>query len=112
MRLGIVMMATLTLLLVAAACGSGDSSGGDDVLTLRGGDLTESEFILDIRVILAEPGAEAFCNSLRGLSDREAADLFKAFSDNDPSFDAVQEPDPDDEERGAAIVKKECDRLF
>ena len=98
------------LLLLLAAC----SGGGDDaerVLVLGGGDKTEAELRIDMQAfILSEVAAATFCERLSGLSNREVADALIQIN-RDSGTPRAQEPDPDDEERAAAIIKEECDRI-
>ena len=93
-----------------AACGGGGDDG-ERILRLGGGDITEAEFRTELRTsFLGSTGTETFCDRLKGLSDREVADVLVQLN-RDRGVDRVQEPVRDDEERGAAIVKEECARI-
>ena len=109
MRLAVLGIG-IGLLLLLAAC----SGGGDDperVLVLGRGDVTEAEYRVTVQTfILTDAGAEIFCERLTGLSDREVADVLVQLS-RDTGVERVQEPIPGDEERVAAIIKEECDRI-
>ena len=97
-------------LLLLVAC-SGGGSDAERVLVLGSGDITESEWRTDMQAfILSEVGAVTFCERLDGLSNREVADAMVQLS-RDAGNERIQEPDPGDEERAAAIMKDECARI-
>ena len=111
MRLVVLGIGVGLLLLLAACSGGGDAT--ERVLVLGGGDITEVEFRLTVRAAFLNSTA-AICAGLKGLSDEEAADaISKAQADGDLDDDltVVQEADPDDRVRAAAIIKEECDRI-
>ena len=97
-------------LLLVAAC-SGGGGDAERLLVLGRSDITESEFRTDMQAfILSEVGAATFCARLIGLSDREVADAMVQIS-REAGNERLQEPDPDDEERAAGIMKEECARI-
>lgn len=102
---------TLALGLLLAACGGGDDSDSARVLELGRRDITVAEFRTDIRTtFLKTAGTETFCNRLAGLSDREVADVLVQVN-REKGLKRLQEPNPDDEEHAASIVKQECARI-
>lgn len=93
-----------------AACGGGEGNG-ERVLQLGGGDITESQFRLDTRVVLADMAtADEICTAIQGLSDGDAADLIVA-AQHQQGIEPVQEAQPADQVRAAALVQEECERV-
>ncbi len=69
---------TLTLGLLVAACGGGNTGDPNHVLQIGGADKTESEWRTSLRAGALLDGQARLCRSFDGLSDTEASDLLAA----------------------------------
>jgi len=104
------------LVLALAACGGDGNEDGDGqsdrILRLSSGDISESDYRLQVRVALTQASGEAFCRSLEGLSDEETLDLAVAVQKQAGYPTPIRESDPADRIRAVSIVKEECDRIY
>jgi hypothetical protein len=116
----LVVCAALTFVACGGGAGGGGDAGtdpatadGERVLQLPAGDVTEVEFVAELRGNMAQnpAGFAAICGVIDGLSDREAFEAAVQGQSDDDSDVAVQEAAPTDEERVGAIMKAECERI-
>lgn len=103
---------TVFMVLVLTACGSGDGGNGERLLRLSDGDITEAEFLDELRAIfVGEPASSrVFCASIQGLSTEEATDATldaKAASGTPP----MQPSNRDDDLYAMALIQAECKRI-
>ena len=115
-------LAVLVSVLAIAACSSGDGGSGgngdDDILHLRGGDITRDAYRDYIRREFLGP-LRGICGGLQGLSAEEIVDAVLATQEGTPEpLDAVgttpvagQEPDTDSRLAAAEIIGQECERV-
>ena len=107
-----IVIGCILLAVAMMACG-GDDGGGERILRLGAGDVTEEEFRMGLRseVLFLPTARDALCAPIRGLSDEEATDVILLIRDQLVEIEYVQEPDRDDQVRATAILREECDRL-
>jgi len=100
------MRAILTAMFVALAaiawaC-SEDDAGGDSVLHLPRGDVSESEYRSSMRSALLDPTTRSLCAGLAGLSGEEAA---RALNDAQIALIVQRVPEVDESQLSAAELQ-------
>ena len=105
-----VIVTALVAVTLAACGGSSAKEDAPRVLHLGSGDITEHDFTVKVRAAFSAEDSKTLCDSLRGLSDKEAAEAIVASQPADLA--TVQAADGDDRARAAALLKAECDRIY